>query len=1260
MGGAYRRIAWAALLACLPGVAWASEGTGLFSADAGAEPLRWPARRLSAEGFGAGGAPHGSAFPEFPSSGELRSRSARMDLGRLSAARMEVEQGSPSRLSLNLFADAEFEAVIERTAPTASGYTLTGRLADEPLSMVVVAVHGEHVAGTVWSSRGVYSIRARGGISVMRQLDPATFGRCGVGEAPSTSRPDSSRKPRTGGSPSAPQAGTDISAVAPKAAVRNASAVQSDDGGVIDLLVVYPPFVRRYQDGHQAMRALIEQDVAVTNEILRDSGAAFRIELVAAVETDYRKRDTPLNFIVSDLAGESDGLMDEVHALRDTYAADLVVLHWGDWPPPASVAGSAQPLTADKYSHGHRPAFSAVSGSTGWSIMAHVIGHNMGLQHDRTSVFSSPGNPAFRPVYPYGYGYVFQKPSAPSINDILSWFDWNTVMHWQFTGETIPRFSNPNQKWPDESGVPIGVPGDEWSDRAEGPADAVRALNKIRRYVANHRAGTSRCSYALSPVPPTVPATGGVYRIRVETATDCAWMARADGDGFATVTAGSSGPGSGEVAFEVASNAGWDREVAVLVAGEVYAMRQAGTRAVTPVCERPFSISQAISDAVGKPCAEVTRSDLAAVRRLIRWLTPHRRTERDILSTLGPGMLDGLTGLRSLVLREVGITKIQLGAFDGLSNLTALLLEDNDLALLPIGTFDELSNLKSLYLDRNRLTAVPRNTFKGMSALLDLGLSNNDLRVIAPGAFNGLRNLQRLYLDGNKLAALVPGTFDGLPNLSILSLEDNTLTKLDPNLLDWKQLPGLGLRLSGNRLTTLAPSTFDGATLGTLGLQGNSLQVVPGTFNGLRVFILDLSGNGMTKLPVGAFDGLSGLRMLRLHDNRLTTLPVGAFDNLSGLEMLRLHDNRLTALPAGLLRGLGNGLEYLSLDANRLRALPLGLFDGLAQLRQLDLSGNPGAPFPLRLELAPAASSDAERGASLQISVEIAEGAPFDIAAKLSASGAELSTQEILVPRGQTRSGAVSVFPNGDGPVTIELHSAPGVAAHPACREDFRWWLAAAPNCHLGVRAVAGASLVMHGFRDQTLAPEGAVRFHLPTAFPAFGSGTSYAVELSDPSAAEAVVRDGLLIVTATGGGETTLTLTATSPDGRRETRRFSVTALAAPEAIERIPNLSLTAGESIRIDLSDKFRDPNDDSLSYAAETSNPAVATASTEGGALIVAGRAPGVATLTLMATDPGGLSATLSFEVKVEPALRSRWGGWRSALLRPPSSEDGDES
>ena len=1280
-----RTLCAALLLACLPWGVTATEGVGLFSADAGAAPLLNPAqsaRSLLSEPTGSGGAAHGGVFPELPASGELRSRSARMDLGRLSAARRDVERGSPARLSLNLFADAEFEAVMERTAPTASGYTLTGRLAGDPLSMVVVAVNGEHMAGTVWSSRGVHSIRATGGVAEIRQLNPAASGRCGVGEAspdkaplsPShgpnstTSKLLSAVPSQTINSPSPPRAAAALSVMP-----RTDNGHPPDDGSVIDVLFVYPARVRRFEGGHRAMRALIDRDVAMVNEAYRTSGAEQRIALVAAVETDL-----PLSVAVDiqdstgyKLKSKSDGHMDEVHALRDSYAADFVHLHLGSELGLMPTREGAGLLSRANVSDADAVAFS-VSRSI---HLAHELGHNMGLHHDRGEAYP-PDAPAVPQglLHPYSYGYLAPKPNDD--------YPWATIM--AYYGYRLPRFSNPRQRYPDESGVPLGVPGEEWTTRVDGPADAVRSLNNTRRLVANHRASASRCTYALSPPPPDVPAAGGEYRVRVEAPSGCAWSARADGDGFAVVTSGANGSGAGEVAYRVLANKGLEREPAILVAGEVYSLPQAGVREVKSVCEREPPIRRAILKKVGKRCEDVTADDLAGISSFgredvdgdlpvlspgafdgLRNLRGFLRLEGKGIGTVAPGAFDGLDKLRYLYLNDNNLSEVAPGAFRGMPSLGHLDLSGNRLAMQP-GMFSGLSELESLSLNESRIAKLGPNSFEGLSNLEGLFLEDNELETLAPGAFEGLSRLRQLRLNNNELETLAPGAFGGLSKLRYLALEGNELEALAPGV--FQGLEKLErLRLSNNRLARLKPGMFVGlAGLRHLVLDRNGIAALePDVFADLSLFGLYLDDNRLTELKPGVFAHLSSLRNLFLEGNALSELDPSLFGSNPPGFMKRLHlgGNNLRSLQPGLttlLREIERpgiiSLTSLRLDANQLEGLPTGLFEGLALLLKLDLRRNPGAPFALMANLVALPAAGAASSRPNAVAAEVAEGAPFDMTVKLSVAGAVLSASEVLIPKGATRSASVSVTRAGAAPVTIQLgleHD----AEIDQCDEG--QWRTFRVFCYGGIRPVAGPPLVLYGLPDQTLPLDGTVNLHLRSAFPDFPEGTTFTAELSNP-VAEAVVEGGTLRVSWAGGGAATVTVAATGPDGRRGTRRFEVRALAPPEAVGGISNLSVVAGESTRVAVSDKFRDSDGGLLTYAAESSDPTVVSVSVDGGVVGVAGREPGAATVTLTATDPDGLSATLTFRVTVVRDINSYWGGWRSVLLKSPSSADGDES
>ncbi len=88
-----------------------------------------------------------------------------------------------------------------------------------------------------------------------------------------------------------------------------------------------------------------------------------------------------------------------------------------------------------------------------------------------------------------------------------------------------------------------------------------------------------------------------------------------------------------------------------------------------------------------------------------------------------------------------------------------------------------------------------------------------------------------------------------------------------------------------------------------------------------------------------------------------------------------------------------------------------------------------------------------------------------------------------------------------------------------------------------------------------------------------------------------------------------------------------------APTAGEAIPDQAVVEGQTVRIDLSASFSDPDGDTLTHVATTSNPAVATVGLSGTELSVTGGARGAAAVTVRVSDPDGLSAAQSFAVEV---------------------------
>ena len=94
--------------------------------------------------------------------------------------------------------------------------------------------------------------------------------------------------------------------------------------------------------------------------------------------------------------------------------------------------------------------------------------------------------------------------------------------------------------------------------------------------------------------------------------------------------------------------------------------------------------------------------------------------------------------------------------------------------------------------------------------------------------------------------------------------------------------------------------------------------------------------------------------------------------------------------------------------------------------------------------------------------------------------------------------------------------------------------------------------------------------------------------------------------------------------------------APGTPETVETMPAQAMVADQSVSLDLSRYFSDPDGDALAYAAIVSNVTVAAASVSGSILTLAGVAPGAAVVTVLASDPDGLSVTQSTQVTVEAA------------------------
>ncbi|MCY4571510.1 MAG: leucine-rich repeat protein [Gemmatimonadetes bacterium] len=505
------------------------------------------------------------------------------------------------------------------------------------------------------------------------------------------------------------------------------------------------------------------------------------------------------------------------------------------------------------------------------------------------------------------------------------------------------------------------------------------------------------------------------------------------------------------------------------------------------------------------------------------------------LETLPADVFTGLTNLREMALFQNRITELPEGLFSGLESLQALLLTDNLIPELPQDMFSDLGGLVALFVDKNRLTEIPDGIGE-LEQLREFSANENRLNALPPQGPPGLQSLQ---LATNQLVEVPSGWLS--EGLQQLHLQSNNINSVP--VAAFTKLSSLTeLILADNEIGDVAPGVFTGLdSLLTLGLDRNLISELPeGVFTGLPALQrLFLSGNPISELPPGAISGLPELELLALAEMQLAAVPPGIAE-LAGLKRLFLNDNRIAELPANLLAGL-DSLELLAAPKNRIEALPTGFFVGPARLRALDLTENPGAPFPLNVILERADDDNALAPGPGTVAGRLPLGAPFNLKLPLTAYGGLLDAPELLLKAGRAFTDSVTVTP------------APGAA---------------------GTQISAGPTpRVPLGFDGITL-------------------------DAGDP-----VVLFGEL---------------ANHP----------------PYAVREIPSYRMRmGGDAQTLDPSLYFRDLDGDELDYAFEVSNPEVASVTRGASGTVIEPDQTGSTTVTVTATDPGGLGTSLSFSVLV---------------------------
>ena len=136
----------------------------------------------------------------------------------------------------------------------------------------------------------------------------------------------------------------------------------------------------------------------------------------------------------------------------------------------------------------------------------------------------------------------------------------------------------------------------------------------------------------------------------------------------------------------------------------------------------------------------------------------------------------------------------------------------------------------------------------------------------------------------------------------------------------------------------------------------------------------------------------------------------------------------------------------------------------------------------------------------------------------------------------------------------------------------------------------------------------------------------------SDATVARVTVQGSEIIVEALSIGSSIIAVVATDPDAMTAEQKFEVLVPNRPPAVcESVPQQQLYYRQTKIFEPC--FEDPENQGVTLSVSSSDVEVAVAEVFGTAVMILARSPGTATIAIVATDPGSLTAQLDVEVLV---------------------------